>query len=122
MNFIGNLIWLIFGGIIGAILWFVAGLVLCVTIVGIPFGLQCFKISLLVLWPFGKEVILGGFGVGGLLLNILWLIFLGWELAVHHLIIGLIFCITIVGIPFGLQHFKFAQLALIPFGAKIVDK
>jgi len=122
MNFIGNLIWLIFGGIIGAILWFVAGLVLCVTIVGIPFGLQCFKISLLVLWPFGKEVILGGFGVGGLLLNILWLIFLGWELAVHHLIIGLIFCITIVGIPFGLQHFKFAQLALVPFGAKIVDK
>jgi len=122
MNFIGNLIWLLFGGIIGAILWFVAGVVLCVTIVGIPFGLQCFKISLLVLWPFGKEVILGGFGVGGLLLNILWLIFLGWELAVHHLIIGLIFCITIVGIPFGLQHFKFAQLALIPFGAKIVDK
>ncbi|WP_368293012.1 YccF domain-containing protein [Dehalobacter sp. TBBPA1] len=122
MNFIGNLIWLIFGGIIGAILWFVAGLVLCVTIVGIPFGLQCFKISLLVLWPFGKEVILGGFGVGGLLLNILWLVFLGWELAVHHLIIGLVFCITIVGIPFGLQHFKFAQLALIPFGAKIVDK
>ncbi|RJE47260.1 hypothetical protein A7K50_04625 [Dehalobacter sp. MCB1] len=122
MNFIGNLIWLLFGGIIGAILWFVAGVVLCVTIVGIPFGLQCFKISLLVLWPFGKEVILGGFGVGGLLLNILWLIFLGWELAVHHLIIGLIFCVTIVGIPFGLQHFKFAQLALIPFGAKIVDK
>ncbi|TCX53507.1 YccF domain-containing protein [Dehalobacter sp. 14DCB1] len=122
MNFIGNLIWLLLGGIIGAILWFIAGLVLCVTIVGIPFGLQCFKISLLVLWPFGKEVILGGFGVGGLLLNILWLIFLGWELAVHHLIIGFIFCITIVGIPFGLQHFKFAQLALIPFGAKIVDK
>ena len=119
MNFIGNIIWLLFGGIIGAIFWAVAGLLLCVTIVGIPFGLQCFKIAQLVLWPFGREVELGGFGVGGLLLNVLWLLFLGWELALHHLAIGLIFCITIVGIPFGLQHFKFAQLSLMPFGARI---
>lgn len=90
------------------------------TIIGIPFGLQCFKIAQFVLWPFGREIELGNFGVGGLLLNILWLVILGWELAVFHLIIGLVFCITIMGIPFGLQHFKLAQLALIPFGARVI--
>ncbi|KUO64507.1 MAG: hypothetical protein APF84_10465 [Gracilibacter sp. BRH_c7a] len=119
MNLIGNIIWLVFGGILGAILWVISGIILCVTIIGIPFGLQCFKIAQFVLWPFGREIELGNFGVGGLLLNIIWVIFLGWELAVTHLIIGIIFCITIIGIPFGLQHFKFAQLGLIPFGARI---
>ena len=119
MNFIGNIIWLVFGGILAAILWLIAGLILCLTIIGIPFGLQCFKIAQFVLWPFGREIELGNFGVGGLLLNIIWLIFLGWELAITHLVIGVIFCITIIGIPFGLQHFKFAQLGLIPFGARI---
>ncbi len=119
MNFIGNIIWLIFGGILGSIVWFLAGLLFCITIIGIPLGVQCFKISLLVLWPFGKEVELGYFGAGGLILNIIWLIVFGWEIAIAHLVIGAIFCLTIVGIPFGLQHFKFAKLALIPFGAKI---
>ncbi len=119
MNFIGNLIWLLFGGILAAIGWFLAGLILCITIIGVPFGIQCFKIAQFVLWPFGKEIEIGHFGVGGLLLNILWLIFLGWELAMAHLTIGVLFCITIIGIPFGLQHFKFAMLGLIPFGAKI---
>jgi uncharacterized membrane protein YccF (DUF307 family) len=83
------------------------------------FGLQCFKIAQFVFWPFGREIESGDFGVGGLLLNILWIIFLGWELAVTHLVIGLILCFTVIGIPFGLQHFKFAQLGLIPFGARI---
>ena len=119
MNVIGNIIWLVFGGILGAILWFIAGLVLCITIIGIPFGIQCFKIASFVLWPFGREIELGNFGVGGLLMNIIWLIFFGWELAIAHLVIGLILCLTIVGIPFGLQHFKFAKLGLIPFGATI---
>ncbi|AGA69163.1 putative membrane protein [Desulfitobacterium dichloroeliminans LMG P-21439] len=119
MNLLGNIIWLVFGGILAAIAWFLAGLILCITVIGIPFGLQCFKIAQFVLWPFGKEIELGHFGVGGLLLNILWLIFLGWELAIGHLVIGALFCLTIIGIPFGLQHFKFAMLGLIPFGAKI---
>lgn len=119
MNFIGNIIWLVFGGVVAAFLWLLAGLALCLTIVGIPFGIQCFKIAQFVLWPFGRQIEVGGFGVGGLLLNIIWIIFLGWELAVTHLTIGILFCITIVGIPFGIQHFKFAQLGLIPFGAKI---
>jgi uncharacterized membrane protein YccF (DUF307 family) len=119
MKTIGNLIWLIFGGLLGAIAWMLAGLLFCVTIIGIPFGIQCFKIAQLVLWPFGKDVTVGEFGIGGLLANIIWIVFCGWELCIGHLITGLIFCITIIGIPFGKQHFKFAKLALIPFGASI---
>lgn len=119
MNFIGNIIWFVFGGLIAALLWSLAGLILCVTVIGIPFGVQCFKIASFVLWPFGKEIELGHFGAGGLIGNIVWIIVFGWEFAITHLIIGGIFCITIVGIPFGIQHFKFAQLGLIPFGAII---
>ena len=119
MNFIGNIIWLLFGGIISAVLWFIAGLVLCVTIIGIPFGLQCLKISLFVLWPFGRDIEPGNFGVGGFLLNIIWILLFGWELAVLHLVIGVILCVTVIGIPFGLQHFKFAILGFVPFGARI---
>lgn len=119
MNFIGNVIWLLFGGIIAAIVWFLAGLLLCITIIGIPFGVQCFKIANFVIWPFGKEIEIGDFGAGGLIFNIIWIFLLGWELALAHLIIGALFCMTIIGIPFGLQHFKFAQLGLIPFGARI---
>jgi uncharacterized membrane protein YccF (DUF307 family) len=119
MNFIGNIIWLVFGGIIGAVLWAIAGLLVCLTIIGIPFGLQCFKIADFVLWPFGRQVHLGDFGVGGLIGNILWILLLGWELFLTHLVIGAILSITIIGIPFGLQHFKLAILAILPFGARI---
>jgi uncharacterized membrane protein YccF (DUF307 family) len=119
MNIIGNIIWLIFGGIIAFILWSLAGVLFCVTVIGIPFGVQCFKIALFVLWPFGKEIELGHFGAGGLLLNIIWVIFFGWEFAIVHLLLGAILCITVIGIPFGIQHFKFAKLGFIPFGAKI---
>jgi len=119
MTIIGNIIWLLLGGIIAAVLWFLAGLVLCVTVIGIPFGLQCFKIAGFVLWPFGTKIEIGNFGAGGLIGNIIWLIIFGWELALTHLVIGAILCITVIGIPFGLQHFKFAKLGLIPFGAKI---
>lgn len=119
MSFIGNVIWLVFGGFIAFLGWALAGLLWCITIIGIPFGLQCFKIAGLVLWPFGKEVELGHFGAGGLIGNIIWLILFGWGFALYHLCIGLIFCITIIGIPFGLQHFKYAMLSLIPFGAVV---
>src|SRR5665648_386380 len=119
MNFIGNIIWLLLGGIIACIVWLIAGLILCITVIGLPFGIQCFKIAGFVLWQFGKEIELGNFGAGGLLLNIIWLIFFGWELAIAHLVIGAFFCVTIIGIPFGIQHFKFAQLGLMPFGAII---
>jgi uncharacterized membrane protein YccF (DUF307 family) len=119
MSLIGNLVWIIFGGLISSILWFVCGLIICFTIVGIPFGIQCFKIAGLVLYPFGRDVKVGQFGVGGLVGNILWIVFLGWELCLIHLITGLIFCITIIGVPFGMQHFKLAKLSLLPFGAEI---
>lgn len=119
MSFIGNLIWLVFGGIIAAALWALAGLLWCITVIGIPFGLQCFKIAGFVLWPFGREIELGHFGVGGLIFNIIWVIFFGWEFALTHLVMGAVFCLTVIGIPFGLQHFKLAQLGLIPFGARI---
>lgn len=118
MSLLGNLIWILLGGFIGALAWLLAGLLLCITVIGIPFGLQCFKIAGLTLAPFGREVKIGSFGAGGLIGNILWLIFLGWELCLLHLFIGLLLCVTIVGIPFGMQHFKLAQLALLPFGSE----
>lgn len=119
MYLLGNLIWVICGGFAAAILWFAAGILCCITIYGIPFGIQCFKMSSFVFWPFGKRIDIGSFGFGGLLGNFIWILILGWELFFIHLALGLVMCITIVGIPFGLQHFKLAKLAILPFGAKI---
>ncbi|MGF2053869.1 YccF domain-containing protein [Vagococcus fluvialis] len=120
MNFLGNLIWLIFGGLTGAISWFLAGCLWCVTIIGIPVGLQCFKIAGLSLWPFGKQVVYSNSSMS-LLVNIIWLIVSGLPLAIGHFMSGLLLCITIIGIPFGRQSFKLAQLALMPFGARVVS-
>jgi uncharacterized membrane protein YccF (DUF307 family) len=122
MYLLGNLVWMIFGGIVSFILWAVAGLICCLTIVGIPFGIQCLKIAFFILWPFGKDVEIGKFGVGGFVGNLVWILLFGWELSVSHLVIGLVLCLTIIGIPFGKQHFKFAKLALLPFGARIFTK
>ncbi len=122
LRFIGNIIWLIFGGIIGALLWAIAGVLVCLTIVGIPFGLQFFKIAGFVLWPFGRDVEIGSFGVGGLIGNILWILLLGWELCLAHLTIGALLSLTIIGIPFGIQHLKLAMLAILPFGAKVLNR
>lgn len=118
MRVLGNILWVLFGGAFMALLWLMAGLLCCVTIIMIPVGMQCFKFAGFVLWPFGKTVYYGG-GAGGCLLNALWLLLLGWELALTHVVVGLLFCITIVGIPFGVQCFKFARLALTPFGAVV---
>lgn len=119
MNIIGNLIWWLFGGIVLAFIWLLLGIVLCITIIGIPFGIQCIKIAGFIFWPFGREVELGNFGVGGLLMNIIWILLVGWELAIAHLFSGLFCAITIVGIPFAFQHFKLAKLSFLPFGAEI---
>ena len=118
MGCLGNLIWFIFGGIISGLSWMVCGCLWCVTIIGIPIGMQCFKFAALAFFPFGKEVKYGG-GYGSLLLNVLWLIVTGLPLALEHVVFGMIFCITIIGIPFGIQHFKIAKLALMPFGAEV---
>ena len=118
MSAIGNIIWVIFAGLWLAIGWAITGLLWCATIIAIPVGLQCFKFAGLALAPFGRDVSFGG-GAGSLLLNILWLIFGGLELALASAVCGLVLCVTIVGIPFGLQCFKLAQLALMPFGSEV---
>lgn len=118
MGCLGNLLWFIFGGFWMGLGWLAAGVLWCITIVGIPVGLQCFKFASLAFFPFGKEVEYGG-GVGSLLLNVIWIVVTGIPLALQALVIGLLLCITIIGIPFGLQCFKIAKLALMPFGASI---
>jgi uncharacterized membrane protein YccF (DUF307 family) len=122
MNFIGNIIWLVFGGLAAAFGYFFGGLLLCLTVVGIPWGLQCFKLAGLVLWPFGKKVMYKSSGVGCLstLFNIVWLLSGGLYTACVHLIFGLLFTITIIGIPFARQHFKLLEISMMPFGKEVV--
>lgn len=119
MNFLGNLIWLLLGGLVQGIGWFLAGVIWCITIIGIPIGLQCFKFASISFTPFGKDIHYGG-GAGSFLLNIIWLIITGIPMAIVSVISGVLMCLTIIGIPFGLQSFKMAKLALMPFGAEVV--
>lgn len=117
MGLIGNILWFIFGGFWQGLSWLLIGCLWCLTIVGIPIGKQCFKLARIAFFPFGKRIEYSGKAVS-LLLNILWIIFGGIPLAFAAIGNGMILCLTILGIPFGLQCFKFAQLALMPFGAK----
>jgi uncharacterized membrane protein YccF (DUF307 family) len=123
MNILGNLIWLLFGGIIVAVMYLIGSIMLIITIVGIPFGIQTLKMGALALWPFGRDTRVHSRASGCLyiLMNIIWLLCGGIWIAVTHAVFGLILCITIIGIPFGLQHFKLAAVALNPFGRDIVD-
>lgn len=118
MSIIANIFWFIFIGLISGLGWIFAGIICCITIVGIPLGLQSFKMAELTFCPFGKEVVYGGGGVS-FLANLLWIVFFGWELAVFYLVMGLICCVSLIGIPLGLQCFKMAKLALMPFGASV---
>ena len=118
VNFLCNVIWVIFAGIWLTLAWALVGVLWCVTIVGIPIGVQCFKVARLALAPFGTEVEYGGH-FGSLLLNVLWIVFGGLELCIVALVAGAVCCITIVGIPAGIQSFKFAKLALMPFGSSV---
>lgn len=122
MSILGNIIWIIFGGLILAFEYFVAGLLLCLTIVGIPFGIQSMKMGMLALLPFGRTSVVAENGSGCLctVMNIIWICIGGVWIALSHLILGICFCITIIGIPFGLQHFKLMAIAFTPFGRKIV--
>ncbi|MCI5662388.1 MAG: YccF domain-containing protein [Clostridia bacterium] len=119
MSAIGNILWFLFGGLIGGLSWVLAGLIFCVTIVGIPVGMQCFKMAQLAFFPFGKEVVYGGGGFS-FLVNLIWILFFGWEMAIGYAVLGLVWCVTILGIPVGKQCFKMAKLALMPFGAEVV--
>jgi uncharacterized membrane protein YccF (DUF307 family) len=118
MGILGNIIWFMFGGAVTGLLWCFAGIIWSITLIGIPIGKQCFKIAKLCFFPFGKTVENTG-GTGSFLLNMLWICFTGWTLAVEAVVIGLIYCLTIVGIPFGKQYFKIAKLALMPFGSEV---
>jgi len=119
---IGNILWFVLAGIWLAISYAVAGLVMCITIIGIPFGVQAFKLAAFALWPFGHHVVRRP--AGGCLetgFNIVWLLLFGWGIFLAHLVAGALLCITIIGIPFGVQAFKLSVLALWPFGREVVD-
>jgi uncharacterized membrane protein YccF (DUF307 family) len=123
MNTLGNLVFLIFGGFFIFLGYVLGGIVLCLTIIGIPFGFQCFKLAGGVIAPFGREVREKEppGGVLGIILNIIWIILPGLELAIMHLILAAAFAITIIGIPIALQHVKLIPLALLPFGREMRD-
>lgn len=122
MNFLGNLLWIILGGLFVSLYYAVIGLVFCITIIGIPFGVQLLKIAGFALCPFGRQIVPGENDGGclSIVMNIIWIIFGGIEIALAHVVLGITFCITIIGIPFGIHNFKMALLALTPFGKEIV--
>jgi uncharacterized membrane protein YccF (DUF307 family) len=116
MSLIGNIIWLIFGGFLAGLGYILGGLLLCLTIVGIPFGLKTIELGIANMSPFGKEVIeTGSGGCLSLVFTVLWIVLFGWEIAIAHLVSAFFLAITIVGIPFAKQHFKLIPLALFPF-------
>ena len=120
LKLLSNIIWILFGGIWLALLWGICGIILCVTIVGIPLGVQCFKAAKLSFAPFGKKVALN-FREHPIA-NTIWTLLGGWEMAVAYFIIGVVNCITIIGIPSVIQCFKIMKLAFFPFGAKVCRK
>ena len=121
MNLLLNIIWLIFGGFLLVLGYLLGALLLCITIIGIPFGIQCFKLAGLALAPFGREVREKEppGGCLAVIMNIIWIILPGLELAVAHLVLALVFAITIIGLPLAAQHLKMTRLALLPFGFEV---
>lgn len=118
MSFLGNILWFVFGGFITFFLYVIGGLVLCLTIIGIPFGLAFMRLGFATAAPFGKQLVErpDANSLGRLVLNILWIVTFGWTIALNHLVWALVFGLTIVGIPFAVQHLKLVPLALMPFG------
>jgi uncharacterized membrane protein YccF (DUF307 family) len=122
MSLLGNIIWLIFGGFVSGLGYIIGGLTLCLTIVGIPFGWQNIKLGVATMTPFGrKQVISPDYSSTiNTILNVVWLLLFGWEIALSHLLHGIILAITIIGLPFAKQHFKLIPMALFPFGRELV--
>ena len=123
MNLLLNVLWFVFGGFIITILYLIGGIILCLTIIGIPFGIQCFKLSILGLAPFGQEIHETDPPGGSIsiIMNIIWIILPGLELALIHLFLAFIFGITIIGLPFATQHLKMTRLAILPFGFRVSE-
>jgi uncharacterized membrane protein YccF (DUF307 family) len=121
MRLILNLIWLILCGWWIAILYFLAGIIAFILIITIPFGIAAWRIASYALWPFGRSIVRRPrAGIGSLIGNIIWVVLLGWELALGHLISGILLCLTIIGIPLGLANFKLIPISLLPLGVQIV--
>ena len=121
MRLLGNIVWFLCAGLLSFIGWSLAGIILCLTVILIPFGLQCFKIAGFGLFPFGKSISPSS-NVSSLIFNIIWILAIGWELAVIHLASAFLLCITIIGIPFALQSIKMASISLFPFGITIIKE
>ena len=123
MSIVLNILWFIFGGFLVSLAYILGGILLCITIIGIPFGIQCFKLSLLGMAPFGREIreTEPPGGAIAVIMNIIWIILPGLELALMHLFLALFFAITIIGIPFASQHLKMTRLAILPFGFRVAD-
>ncbi len=124
MRTFGNIIWVIFGGLFVALEYLISSVILMLTIVGIPFGIQTLKLAGLALWPFGKEVvpIESSSGCLSVLMNVIWILLGGIWISISHILFGFLFALTIIGIPFAKQHFKLAVLAITPFGVEVRDK
>jgi uncharacterized membrane protein YccF (DUF307 family) len=121
MRVLGNIIWLVLSGIWLAIAYVVAGLVAVLLIITIPLGIASFRIASYALWPFGRTIERRpSAGVGSLIGNIIWIVLFGWEIALLHLISGIVLCLTIIGIPLGLANFKMIPVSLAPLGARII--
>lgn len=126
MRLLLNLLWFVLGGWVSLLLWLLSGVLLAITVVGLPWSMAAFRIAGFSAWPFGRQVVSrpdGELGTGsfGFLLNVIWFLLGGWYLAAHHLILGVGLMLTIIGIPFGLQHIKLAVISLAPVGKQVVD-
>jgi uncharacterized membrane protein YccF (DUF307 family) len=123
MSTLGNVIWVVFGGFFVCLEYLLAGFSLCLTVVGIPFGVQLFKLGIMALLPFGQEAVPTEASEGAipLIANVVWLVVWGWVIALSHVVFAALFAVTVVGIPFALQHWKLAKLALWPFGKEITS-
>jgi uncharacterized membrane protein YccF (DUF307 family) len=131
MTLILNILWFVLGGWASGLAWLVAAVLLAVTIVGLPWAQAAIRIGIFTFFPFGKEVVSRaavtgrddlGTGALGLILNVIWFILGGWYLALMHIVAGVLLCLTIIGIPFGIQHFKLAAIALAPIGKEVIEK
>lgn len=122
MRLILNLVWLLFGGFVLFLGYLLAGVLMCITVIGIPFGIAAFRIGVYALWPFGRRVVSRPTaGLGSAIGNVLWLVLAGWWLALSHLVTGIAMCLTVIGIPLGLANFKLIPVSLLPLGKDIVD-
>jgi uncharacterized membrane protein YccF (DUF307 family) len=120
MSLILNVLWFILGGFVSGTAWVIAGVILAITVVGLPWTPAAFRIAGFTYWPFGRAVVDRDVGVGSGCLNLLWLVLAGWWLALHHILLAAALAITIVGIPFAWQHVKLAMLSLTPVGKAVV--